>query len=79
MVLRGALRGAKDVRWVAIVGTTVAWCSIPGAALLFGRLGGLGALGGWLGFILETTLGATLLLRRWRKGAWRAGFAPVAA
>lgn len=79
MVLRGALRGAKDVRWVAIVGTTVAWCSIPGAALLFGRLGGLGALGGWLGFILETSLGATLLLRRWRKGAWRAGFAPTTA
>lgn len=79
MVLRGALRGAKDVRWVAVVGTSVAWLSIPGSALLFGRLGGLGALGGWIGFILETSLGATLLLRRWRKGAWRAGFAPAAA
>ncbi|MEZ4302956.1 MAG: MATE family efflux transporter [Polyangiaceae bacterium] len=74
MILRGALRGAKDVRWVAIVGTTVAWCCIPGSALLFGRLGGLGALGGWFGFILETTLGSALLLRRWRKGPWRASF-----
>lgn len=74
MVLRGALRGAKDVRWVAVVGTGVAWCCVPGSALLFGRIGGLGALGGWLGFIVETSLGATLLLRRWRKGAWRAGF-----
>lgn len=61
---------------MAVVGTTVAWCSVPGAALLLGRLGGLGALGGWLGFILETSVGATLLLRRWRKGAWRASFAP---
>lgn len=79
MVLRGALRGAKDVRWVAIVGATTAWISIPGAAIVLGRFGGLGALGGWLGFILETTVGATLLLRRWRTGAWRAGFAPAAA
>jgi MATE family multidrug resistance protein len=75
MVLRGALRGAKDVRWVAVVGTTVAWCSIPGSAFLFGRLGGMGALGGWLGFILETSVGATLLFRRWRRGAWRSAFA----
>lgn len=75
MVLRGALRGAKDVRWVAVVGTVVAWSCIPGSALLFGRFLGLGALGGWLGFIAETTLGATLLLQRWRKGQWRLTFA----
>jgi MATE family multidrug resistance protein len=72
MILRGALRGAKDVRWVAFVGTTVAWCCIPGSALVFGRIGGLGALGGWLGFILETTIASALLFRRWKRGAWRA-------
>ncbi|MBK8259060.1 MAG: MATE family efflux transporter [Polyangiaceae bacterium] len=71
MILRGALRGAKDVRWVAIVGTSVAWVSIPGSAILFGRIGGLGALGGWFGFILETSLGSSLLFWRWRKGPWR--------
>ncbi len=74
MVLRGALRGAKDVRWVAFIGTTVAWTCIPGSAFLFGRIGGLGALGGWLGFILETTLGSTLLFRRYVRGSWRAVF-----
>jgi len=74
MILRGSLRGAKDVRWVAVVGTTVAWISIPGAALVLGRLAGWGALGGWIGFVLETTLASTLLWWRWSKGAWRAPY-----
>lgn len=72
MILRGALRGAKDVRWVMVVGTTVAWICIPGAAYVLGRLAGLGALGGWLGFIVETTVASALLWRRWTRGAWRA-------
>ena len=74
MVLRGALRGAKDVRWVAIVGTTVVWIAVPGSALVLGRMAGLGALGGWLGFILETTFASALLWRRWSRGAWRARY-----
>ncbi len=75
MILRGALRGAKDVRWVAVVGTTVAWVCIPGAALLLGRVWGLGALGGWLGFVCETTVASSLLWRRWSRGPWRDAFA----
>lgn len=74
MILRGALRGAKDVRWVAVIGTTVAWVSIPGAAFFLGRLAGLGALGGWLGFVMETTVASALLWWRWSRGAWRAPF-----
>ncbi len=75
MILRGALRGAKDVRWVAVAGTLIVWCAIPGTAFVLGRLLGWGALGGWLGFVLETTLGALVMGYRWRHGAWRAGFA----
>jgi MATE family multidrug resistance protein len=75
MILRGALRGAKDVRWVMVVGTTVAWVCIPGAAYLLGRVAGLGALGGWLGFVLETSVASALLWRRWTRGAWRAAHA----
>ncbi len=74
MILRGALRGAKDVRWVAIVGTTVAWVTIPGAAFVLGRGLGWGAVGGWIGFVFETTVGGTLLWRRWTRGPWRASF-----
>lgn len=74
IILRGALRGAKDVRWVAVVGTTVAWISIPGAAYFLGRRLGWGAVGGWIGFVLETTVASLLLWRRWSRGPWRAPF-----
>jgi MATE family multidrug resistance protein len=72
IILRGALRGAKDVRWVGVVGTTVAWVFIPGAAFALGRVGGMGALGGWIGFVFETTIASALMWRRWSRGPWRA-------
>lgn len=78
MVLRGALRGAKDVRWVAIVGTTIAWSCIPASAYLLGRVAEWGAFGGWCGFVVETGLCAALLWRRWTTGPWRAPFAGAA-
>jgi MATE family multidrug resistance protein len=74
MVLRGLLRGAKDVRFVALCGTTIAWCCIPGAAWLLGKQLGLGAVGGWWGFVLETALCASLFGWRWTKGSWRAQY-----
>jgi len=75
IVLRGALRGAKDVRAVMIIGITVVWCCVPGAAYVFGRVVGLGALGGWLGFIGETSISAALFWWRWTRGAWRSDYA----
>jgi MATE family multidrug resistance protein len=74
MVLRGALRGAKDVRWVAVAGTTIVWICVPGTALVLGRLAGWGALGGWIGFVFETTVASTVLWLRWSRGSWRAAF-----
>jgi len=74
MVLRSALRGAKDVRVPALIGVAVVWTCIPTAAFLLGRLAGLGSVGGWLGFIAETTVGAALMARRWRRGAWRLSY-----
>ncbi len=74
IVLRGALRGAKDVRWVAAIGITVAWTCIPTAAWLFGKRLGLGAFGGWLGFVAETTIASALFAWRWKKGSWRQGY-----
>jgi MATE family multidrug resistance protein len=71
IVLRGALRGAKDVRVPALIGIGVVWTCVPTAALVLGRIAGWGSAGGWCGFIAETTLGATLFALRWRKGAWR--------
>lgn len=77
IVLRLALIGAKDVRWVAVVGTTVVWTCIPGAAFVLGMKLGWGALGGWMGFLIETTIGSFLFGWRWARGPWRAAFTPV--
>lgn len=71
IVLRSALRGAKDVRFVAAVGVTIVWTCIPGSAWLFGRQLGYGAMGGWFGFVLETLLASTVLMWRYRRGSWR--------
>jgi MATE family multidrug resistance protein len=76
IVLRGALRGARDVRAVMIIGVAVVWATLPGAAWLFGRHYGLGALGGWLGFIAETAVASMLLGWRWLRGAWREEYSP---
>jgi MATE family multidrug resistance protein len=74
IVLRGALRGAKDVRVPAVIGVAVIWTCVPTAAFLLGRVAGLGSVGGWLGFLAETTIGSVLFVRRWRRGAWRAAY-----
>lgn len=74
IVLRGALRGAKDVRVVMAIGISVAWVCIPGAAYVFGKTMGYGALGGWFGFVFETTIASTLFWFRWTRGSWRAEY-----
>jgi MATE family, multidrug efflux pump len=71
VVLRGALRGAKDVRWAAIIGVSIVWTCIPTAALVLGKWCGMGALGGWLGFVAETVFSAALFSLRWKRGGWR--------
>ncbi|WP_394821132.1 MATE family efflux transporter [Pendulispora albinea] len=76
IVLRGALRGAKDVRAAALIGTTVVWTCVPTAAYLLGKLAGLGALGGWLGFVAETTFSASFYWLRYWRGAWRRPYLP---
>jgi MATE family multidrug resistance protein len=75
IVLRGALRGARDARAVAFIAVTVVWLCVPGAAWFLGRELGMGAIGGWYGFVGETLLGAVLLAWRWRFGAWRQPYA----
>jgi MATE family multidrug resistance protein len=71
MVLRGLLRGAKDVPFIAQVDTTIAWVSIAGAAYLPGKKLGLGAVGGWWGFVFETSQCAAIFSYRWLRGPFR--------
>ena len=76
-IYRGALRGAKDVRAVMIIGTTIVWTCVPTAAYLFGTRLGLGAVGGWYGFIGETTLSAVIFAMRWKSNTWRSQYASL--
>lgn len=76
IVLRGALRGAKDVRVAAFLGIAAIWTFVPGAAWYFGRVLGWGAAGGWIGFVGETAFGALVLGWRWKHGPWRAAASP---
>lgn len=77
IVLRGALRGAKDVRVVAAIGIAVIWACVPTSAYFLGKVAGLGSLGGWLGFVAETTLSAGLYWLRWSRGGWRRAYEPA--
>jgi hypothetical protein len=43
-------------------GIAALWTCVPGAAWYLGRFLGRGAVGGWLGFVGETSVGAALLL-----------------
>ncbi len=72
IVLRGALRGAKDVRAVMLIGIFAVWTFLPTSAFVLGKLWGLGALGGWIGFVGETAVASLLFWSRWKRGAWRA-------
>jgi len=75
IVLRGALRGAKDVRAVMLIGVVVVWSCVPTAAWVLGKHFGLGALGGWIGFIAETTVASIVFWLRWKRGGWRRDYA----
>jgi len=77
LVLRGALRGAKDVRVPMALGIGIVWTCIPTAALVLGRWAGWGTVGGWCGFVVETTLSAALFSVRWKRGPWRRAYARV--
>ncbi len=69
-VARGVLRGAGDVVVPARLGVVCAWLCTPPLAYFLGRVLGLGALGGWLGLLLEISVLAALCWIRLRGDAW---------
>lgn len=79
IVLRGALRGAKDVRVVAAVGVFCVWTFVPVSAYVLGRVLGMGAVGGWFGFLFETSVAATLLGFRFARGSFWKKYAAATA
>lgn len=71
VVMRGALRGARDVRLAAIVGVGILWICVPTLTFVLGRWAGWGVVGGWCSFLAETALCAIFFYRRWYRGRWR--------
>lgn len=49
-------------RWAASLGIAAIWTCGPGAAWYLGLVLGRGVVGGWLGFVGETVVGAALPL-----------------
>ncbi len=70
VVGRGALRGAGDVRWPALVGVLAAWALTPLSTWTLGLWLGMGAKGAWLGLCGEILLASTLFWYRLEGGGW---------
>ncbi len=71
VIARGALRGASDVRYAAVVGIITSWVTTPPLAYLLGIHWGLGVMGGWIGLAIEITAGSLIFWLRVRHGGWR--------
>lgn len=70
VIARGALRGAGDVVYSAVVGVVTAWLAAPPLAWLLGLQLGWGAAGGWLGLTGEIFVGAAIVWWRVERGGW---------
>jgi MATE family multidrug resistance protein len=73
LVMRGALRGAQDVRAAALIGTVVLWACVPTVTYVVGYRMQFGALGSWLSFLVATGVCAAVYSYRWFFGPWRLG------
>ncbi len=71
IIAGGALRGAGDTRWPFLVQTALAW----GLFLPLAWLGGItlegGLTGAWIGATVYALVLSTVLIARFRGGAWR--------
>ncbi len=74
IIARCVLRGTGDVRFAAVVCIIVSWLSTPVCAWGLGHGLGLGALGGWLGILIEVVVSGAILASR----VERLGFLPAA-
>ena len=73
IVFRGALAGAGDTRFTAMVTLFGAWLVMVGGAAIFAFVLGWGMLGAWVGPFVYLTLLAVIYTLRWRSGVWAQG------
>lgn len=70
VIYSGALRGAGDTRYVALVSLVSVAIIRPFAGWLFVYPLGLGLTGAWLGLMLDQFMRFTLTMLRFRSGKW---------
>jgi len=70
IITQGALRGAGDTRWPFVIETTFGWLVFVPLAYTLGVSFELGLWGAWLGGVIALTLSASVLVLRFRSGAW---------
>jgi len=67
---RSVLRGTGDVRFCATYGVLISWGLTPPLTWWLGYEMGMGALGGWLGLLIEIGIGAAVFWTRLRGTRW---------
>ncbi len=70
IVFRGALIGAGDTRFTAIVTLILAWTVMVGGGYVLAFVLHWGLLGAWLGPFAYITFMALIYWQRWRSGVW---------
>lgn len=70
VTLFGALRGAGDTKFTALVSLISVTCIRPGLSWLLCYPLGVGLIGAWLGIFCDQTLRFVLTFIRFRKGNW---------
>ena len=71
IVIMGALRGAGDTRWTAIMMTTFAFTVFLPVAWFLSRILGWGAMGAWIGATVYVIGLSFFFFLRWRGEKWR--------
>lgn len=69
--LAGGLRGAGDTRWVFILNAVSMWTMRVGGGALMVFLFHLGAPGAWISAVLDQSIRAILMWRRFAGGKWQ--------
>lgn len=70
ITIMGALRGAGDTRWMAVVMASVAYGFFLPISLYFDRVMGLGAVGAWVGATVYIIVLSGILFMRFYGGRW---------
>jgi len=70
IVMAGALRGAGDTRWPAVVTVSYSWLFFLPSSYFFGHVLGYRALGGWLAATLYVMLYGLTMWWRFESGRW---------